>query len=49
MVATVVLIKALGGGWLGVPAQPGTNPKPETSISKADTTNQPELPKVVSK
>jgi multidrug efflux system outer membrane protein len=24
MVATVVLIKALGGGWLGVPAQPGT-------------------------
>jgi multidrug efflux system outer membrane protein len=26
MVATVVLIKALGGGWLGVPAQPGTNP-----------------------
>jgi multidrug efflux system outer membrane protein len=29
MVATVVLIKALGGGWLGVPAQPGANqPKP---------------------
>jgi multidrug efflux system outer membrane protein len=28
MVATVVLIKALGGGWLGVPAQPGTNPSP---------------------
>src|SRR5882757_4294778 len=25
MVATVVLIKALGGGWLGVPAEPGTN------------------------
>jgi len=25
LVATVVLIKALGGGWLGVPAQPGTN------------------------
>jgi multidrug efflux system outer membrane protein len=25
MVATVVLIKALGGGWLGVPAKPGTN------------------------
>ena len=24
MVATVVLIKALGGGWLGVPAQPGS-------------------------
>jgi outer membrane efflux protein len=28
MVATVVLIKALGGGWLGVLAQPGTNPIP---------------------
>jgi outer membrane efflux protein len=28
MVAAVVLIKALGGGWLGVPAQPGTNPNP---------------------
>jgi multidrug efflux system outer membrane protein len=28
MVATVVLIKALGGGWLGVPAQPGRNPRP---------------------
>jgi multidrug efflux system outer membrane protein len=26
MVATVVLIKALGGGWLGVPAQSGTTP-----------------------
>jgi outer membrane protein, multidrug efflux system len=26
MVATVVLIKALGGGWLGVPAQPETPP-----------------------
>ena len=26
MVATVVLIKALGGGWLGVPAGPGINP-----------------------
>jgi multidrug efflux system outer membrane protein len=25
MVATVVLIKALGGGWLGVPAHSGTN------------------------
>src|ERR1700676_1515329 len=24
IVATVVLMKALGGGWLGVPAQPGT-------------------------
>src|SRR5438876_1133740 len=37
MVATVVLIKALGGGWLGVPAQSGTNPNPGSpgSISKA--------------
>jgi multidrug efflux system outer membrane protein len=26
MVATVVLIKALGGGWLGVPAQPAATP-----------------------
>ncbi len=26
MVATVVLIKALGSGWLGVPAGPGINP-----------------------
>jgi multidrug efflux system outer membrane protein len=28
LVATVVLIKALGGGWLGVSAQPGTTPHP---------------------
>jgi multidrug efflux system outer membrane protein len=28
LVATVVLIKALGGGWLGVPAQAGTAPAP---------------------
>ncbi len=37
MVATVVLIKALGGGWPGVPARPGTNP------------NQGPISKVVSK
>jgi multidrug efflux system outer membrane protein len=39
MVATVVLIKALGGGWLGVPAQPGTNqgqPAPVASLHAAD-------------
>lgn len=30
MDATVVLIKALGGGWLGVPAPNGTNPAPGT-------------------
>jgi outer membrane protein TolC len=35
MVATVVLIKALGGGWLGVPAQPGTNPGVPGSTSNA--------------
>jgi multidrug efflux system outer membrane protein len=28
LVATVVLIKALGGGWLGVPAQNGTQANP---------------------
>jgi hypothetical protein len=40
MVATVVLIKALGGGWLGVPAQPG-------SISTA--VNQQAIAQAVSK
>ena len=39
MVATVVLVKALGGGWLGVPAPQGS-PTP-------DALNQP--PKVVNK
>ena len=38
MVATVVLIKALGGGWLGVPAQPGTNPNPGSSGSTSYAT-----------
>jgi NodT family efflux transporter outer membrane factor (OMF) lipoprotein len=37
MVATVVLVKALGGGWLGVPAPQTANP------------NQPPIPKGVSK
>jgi multidrug efflux system outer membrane protein len=43
LVATVVLIKALGGGWLGVPAQvpaqPGTPPSPGPggSTSSAST------------
>ena len=41
MVATVVLIKALGGGWLGVPAQPGTNPKPGGPASTLKAANQP--------
>ena len=43
MVATVVLIKALGGGWLGVPAQPGTKPTPTTPGSGAKATGQPAL------
>jgi multidrug efflux system outer membrane protein len=40
MVATVVLIKALGGGWLGIPAQPGTNPNPGLSGPTSDAANQ---------
>jgi multidrug efflux system outer membrane protein len=43
MVATVVLIKALGGGWLGVPAQPGTNPNPGAPGSGNKATGQPAL------
>ena len=30
MVATVVLVKTLGGGWLGVPAPPQLNPNNQT-------------------
>jgi multidrug efflux system outer membrane protein len=41
MVATVVLIKALGGGWLGVPAQAGTNSNPGASGSGANRSGQP--------
>src|SRR5260221_4120267 len=40
MVATVVLIKALGGGWLGVPAQPGPNPNPGSPGSTSYAANQ---------
>src|SRR6267154_4683863 len=43
MVATVVLIKALGGGWLGVPAQPGTNPNPGSPGSETTSTGQTAL------
>jgi multidrug efflux system outer membrane protein len=43
MVATVVLIKALGGGWLGVPAQPGTNPTSGASTTGTNATGQPAL------
>src|SRR5579859_5243111 len=41
MVATVVLIKALGGGWLGVPAQTGTNPSSGAPTTGANATVQP--------
>jgi outer membrane protein, multidrug efflux system len=43
MVATVVLIKALGGGWLGVPAQTGTNPSSGALTTGANATVQPAL------
>jgi len=43
MVATVVLIKALGGGWLGVPAQPGTNPSSGAPTKVTNATGQPAL------
>jgi multidrug efflux system outer membrane protein len=43
MVATVVLIKALGGGWLGVPAQTGTNPSSGAPTTGANATVQPAL------
>src|SRR6202011_3594854 len=46
MVATVVLIKALGGGWLGVPAQTATNPNPGTPGSKSNAAKQPTIEKV---
>jgi multidrug efflux system outer membrane protein len=49
MVATVVLIKALGGGWLGVPAQPGTNPNPGPPDSTSDAAKQAAIAKVANK
>jgi multidrug efflux system outer membrane protein len=42
-VATVVLIKALGGGWLGVPAQTGTNPSSGAPTTAAQATVEPAL------
>jgi multidrug efflux system outer membrane protein len=39
MVATVVLIKALGGGWLGVPAQPGAQTTPSSASSNVPKPN----------
>ena len=49
MVATVVLIKALGGGWLGVPAQPGTNPSSGAPTTGTKATGQPALTAGVAK
>jgi multidrug efflux system outer membrane protein len=43
MVATVVLIKALGGGWLGVPAQPETNASSGAPTTGINATGQPAL------
>jgi multidrug efflux system outer membrane protein len=48
MVATVVLIKALGGGWLGVPAEPA-NPNQGAPTTRPNGTNQPGTAKVVRK
>jgi multidrug efflux system outer membrane protein len=36
MVATVVLVKALGGGWLGVPAPPQLKPNSQTGETAAN-------------
>jgi len=42
MVATVVLIKALGGGWLGVPAHLGTTPNSPSTVASS-AANQPPI------
>jgi hypothetical protein len=49
MVATVVLIKALGGGWLGVPAQVATNSNPGSPGSISKAANQQPTAKSASK
>jgi multidrug efflux system outer membrane protein len=49
MVATVVLIKALGGGWLGVAAQAGMSPNPGSPGSTSNAANQPAIAKMGSK
>lgn len=49
MVATVVLIKALGGGWLGVPAHLGTNPSSGAPTTASNATGQPSLTAGVAK
>jgi outer membrane protein, multidrug efflux system len=45
MVATVVLVKALGGGWLGVsaPSQPNPNQQTEETVTKSQQGNEKEL------
>ena len=49
MVATVVLIKALGGGWLGVPASAGTNPSPGPPAYRSNAASQQPAGKTASK
>ncbi len=49
MVATIVLIKALGGGWLGVPAHPGTNPNPGSPGPASKAASQPAVAEMSSK
>jgi hypothetical protein len=45
MVASVVLVKALGGGWLGVsaPSQPNPNQQTEETVTKSQQGNGKEL------
>jgi len=38
MVATIVLVKALGGGWLGVSAPPRLKPNNQTGETAANST-----------
>jgi multidrug efflux system outer membrane protein len=46
MVATVVLVKALGGGWLGVSAPPQLKPNDQTGEASTPATRVPAAPKV---
>jgi multidrug efflux system outer membrane protein len=45
MVATVVLVKALGGGWLGVPAPQQLKPNGQTGETGTQATRTPAAPK----
>src|SRR5712672_143719 len=49
MVATVVLIKALGGGWLGVPAQAVASPTAGSRASTSGSANQASTAKGMAK